>query len=169
MKLELKSCLKCGKETSNPKYCSKSCSASHTNSLQAKRKKTKKCKDCNTLIKASSTYCKECKPKFIPPDYLLKDAIYDKHHKSSAFALVRWKAREVAKVLGFKSCANCGYDKHIEICHIKPISSFPEDTKLSEINHPNNLISLCPNCHWEFDHNKLELSTIQDSNLKPTH
>jgi predicted HNH restriction endonuclease len=23
---------------------------------------------------------------------------------------------------------------------------------ISEINKPENLIILCPNCHWEFDH-----------------
>ena len=82
----------------------------------------------------------------------LADAIYVKHHKSSAYALVRSRARLVGKKLGWKSCAKCQYDKHVEIAHIQPIGSFDKNTMLSVINNPTNLIPLCPNCHWEFDH-----------------
>jgi 5-methylcytosine-specific restriction endonuclease McrA len=78
--------------------------------------------------------------------------VYEKHHKSSAYALVRSQARTVAKQQGWKSCCKCGYDKHIEIAHIKPISDYSPDTKINVINDPKNLMPLCPNCHWEFDH-----------------
>ena len=44
------------------------------------------------------------------------------------------------------------YDKHIEIAHIKAIKDFDPDTRLSQINDVSNLLPLCPNCHWEFDH-----------------
>lgn len=81
----------------------------------------------------------------------LKDAIYKYCHKSSAFALVRSRARALFIKLQINSCQKCGYDKHIEACHIKPINEFLEDTMLSEINSIENLIPLCPNCHWEFD------------------
>lgn len=53
-----------------------------------------------------------------------------------------------------KKCSKCGYDKHFQICHIKSISSFPDDTMLSEINNISNVVALCPNCHWEFDNLK---------------
>lgn len=46
---------------------------------------------------------------------------------------------------------SCGYDKHVEVCHIKPISEYDLDIKVSEINHKSNIHILCPNCHWEFD------------------
>ena len=39
----------------------------------------------------------------------------------------------------------------IEVCHIKPIRQFSEDTLLSVINDKTNLLLLCPNCHWEYD------------------
>ena len=52
----------------------------------------------------------------------------------------------------------CGYDNHIEVAHIKPISSFDDNTKLSEINHKNNIVALCPNHHWEFDNNLISLN-----------
>ena len=59
---------------------------------------------------------------------------------------------------------NCGYDKHVEICHIKSIGSFPTDTIVSDINSLDNLLSLCPNCHYEFDHNRLTLEEIKANN-----
>ena len=52
-------------------------------------------------------------------------------------------------------CAHCGYDKHVEICHIKAIKDFDDSALISEINSKENLIALCPNCHWEFDHHLL--------------
>jgi 5-methylcytosine-specific restriction endonuclease McrA len=83
----------------------------------------------------------------------LKEAIYEKHHKSSAFALIRTRARAEGKKLGFTKCCKCGYDKHIEVAHIKPISSFSEEVMISIINSKENIMPLCPNCHWEYDHN----------------
>lgn len=80
----------------------------------------------------------------------LEESIYHKHHKASSFALVRSRAKIITKDRP-QICEECGYDKHVEVCHIKSISSFPLDTYLSVINSPDNLRLLCPNCHWEFD------------------
>lgn len=154
-------CLNCQKETSNPKFCCKSCSATFTNKQYPKRKPTKFCKSCQISINSRSRYCTSCKDKKVKKlliDCTLQEIIYDNHHRSSAFALVRSRARELAKKLLFKQCQNCGYDKHVEICHIKPISSFPLDTLLSIINSNENLIPLCPNCHWEFDNGLITIS-----------
>lgn len=54
-------------------------------------------------------------------------------------------------------CAVCGYKHHIEVCHIKSVSSFGNDELINVINDINNLIGLCPNCHWEYDHGILKL------------
>ena len=51
-----------------------------------------------------------------------------------------------------KKCACCGYEKFVEVCHIKPVTEFPKTASLDEINDMLNMIYLCPNCHWEFDH-----------------
>lgn len=75
----------------------------------------------------------------------------------SCYAKIRTRARAIGKLLEWKSCRICGYTKHIEIAHIKSITSFPQDTPLKIVNDPNNLIPLCPNCHWELDHNLLTL------------
>ena len=83
----------------------------------------------------------------------IEEVVYKHHHRSSAYGLIRSQARSIAKSLGFSKCLKCLYDKHYEVCHIKPISSFPLDTPISVINSPDNLMPLCPNCHWEHDHN----------------
>jgi hypothetical protein len=91
----------------------------------------------------------------------LGEATYTRGHKSSAFCFVRSRARVSEKFCNSSCCERCGYTKHIECCHIKPISSFSIDTMISEINKPENLIILCPNCHWEFDHqNILEVEIV---------
>ena len=54
-------------------------------------------------------------------------------------------------------CVICGYTNHIEIAHIKAVSDFDDETIVSEINHPDNLIGLCPNHHWEYDNGILKL------------
>jgi hypothetical protein len=157
----LVTCLHCQKEfdkqpnaikRSPNHYCSRSCAAKETNKIP-KRKKTKKCSQCDTLILANRNRCSKCYANRIKADErTLGEMVYEKHHKSSAYALVRSQARTVAKQQGWKSCCKCGYDKHIEIAHIKPISDYSPDTKINVINDPKNLMPLCPNCHWEFDH-----------------
>lgn len=70
------------------------------------------------------------------------------------------RVRQHARKNYFKSdspncCIVCGYSKHIDVCHVKDISSFPKDALIKEINDLNNLIGLCKNHHWEFDKNLL--------------
>lgn len=151
-------CSNCQKETENPKFCSRSCSSSYSNKVKPKRKMTKQCKVCQCLIGADHVYCSDCyQNDFLIGDVTIAEAIYTKHHRSSAYALVRLRARAVGKTLGYTKCAACGYDKHVEICHIKSISSFPDDTFISIVNRPENLTPLCPNHHWEFDNGLLKL------------
>lgn len=57
-------------------------------------------------------------------------------------------------------CSVCGYDKHVEIAHIKAVSDFNEETTIAEINSLDNLIALCPNHHWEFDSKLIDLEII---------
>lgn len=53
-------------------------------------------------------------------------------------------------------CAICGYNKHIEIAHIKAVSDFDDNATITEINDPKNLVGLCPTHHWEFDNNAMD-------------
>lgn len=54
-------------------------------------------------------------------------------------------------------CVICGYDKHIEVAHIKSVSEFDDCATIDEINALDNLIGLCPNHHWEYDNGLLKL------------
>lgn len=58
-----------------------------------------------------------------------------------------------------KKCFICGYDKHVEVCHIKPINSFELGSMIEEINDFGNLMFLRPNHHWEIDNGILEIQT----------
>lgn len=165
-------CQVCSVSTPNPKFCSKSCAAKFNNKIKPKRKKIfGVCKKCKCQIEKTRSYCKPCR---LPEDMTLKEAIYDKHHKSSAYALVRSRARATEKIKNSKSCLICGYDKHIEACHIKPIHSFDESTLISIINSDKNLIPMCRNCHWEFDNGLLDNKLFElqllglDSNQQPS-
>lgn len=157
-------CVSCGKETKNPKFCSRGCSATWTNVHHKKRKlKDRFCTICGDKIgrkthKDDSRLCDKHRNSWKFNDHVpLKSLVYIKHHKSSAFALVRYRARSIAKHLKLDKCFVCGYSTHVEICHIKPISAFPMDTMVSEINSPENLIPLCPTHHWELDRGILKL------------
>ncbi len=139
------------KRRANQIFCSRWCNRSHL--MKSYRIRSKKpCPLCGKPIAKYSSGCVSCtKSTYRGDDLTLQDAIYSQHHRSSAFALVRSRARCMIKKLGITCCQSCGYNKHIETCHIKPICDFPEDSLISTINDPKNLLFLCPNCHWEFD------------------
>ena len=157
-----KSCPQCGKEHANPKFCSRSCSAVYTNarrSAESYRRGEGRCKDCGTTISKQRARCKPCSAKWqsertLSDSVTLEEAVlrYKNHHPSSAFALVRTRARVVMKREGrYGKCEWCGYDKHTEACHRTAIKDFDPSTTITEINAPENLLALCPNCHWEHD------------------
>ena len=62
-----------------------------------------------------------------------------------------------------QECSNCGYNKHVETCHIKAIADFSPTVTIAEVNANSNLTLFCRNCHWEFDH-KLLNSQISHQN-----
>ena len=79
--------------------------------------------------------------------------------KADAASAIRKHARKLYfYVNSRKECKLCAYDKHVEVAHIKAVSSFPPTATLAEINSIDNLIGLCPNCHWEYDHGYFSLS-----------
>lgn len=108
--------------------------------------------ECGNKKNKKSAKCQEC---VSAKDITLLEAKlrYKSLQQSNAYSLIRWRARQKYNKV-FTCCSKCGYDKHFEVCHIKPISSFSDDTLLSQINDISNIIALCPNCHWEFDNLK---------------
>jgi len=145
-------CKNCNKETKNPKFCSKSCSAKFTNKTHPKRKPEGSCEKCGVSITTSRKFCSKCTTKNKISKQTISEVLYGGNgHRSNRYSYIRWHAKKSVKNRE-KKCEHCGYNKHVEICHIKPIKEFPINSLLEEVNSPDNLILLCPNCHWEFDH-----------------
>lgn len=160
----------CSNETNNPKYCSRSCSATHNNKISPKRLPEHKCKNCGKMIPNTKRYCSDmCKPTHQTQNKTVIERYNDKTLKDlkndvkdqNKYVRLRSHARRVFEESGLDSvCAVCGYDLYIEVCHIKPISSFELDTKIKDINAINNLVPLCPNCHWELDNHHIAIEQV---------
>ena len=132
-------------------FCSQSCAATFNNTRYPKRLPEGVCYICNTSISKQKRVCKGCTLDI--NQATLKDLLrvgtykYDRIHSRASY--IR-KERP-------KLCERCGYTRHVEVCHIRPVSSFGMNDKLSEINSRDNLLLLCPNCHWELDHPEVSL------------
>lgn len=59
-----------------------------------------------------------------------------------------------------KACAVRHYCVHYEVCYIRPINSFLPTDSIGDVNKLSNLVALCPNHHWEFDHGLLPVAEV---------
>lgn len=115
--------------------------------------KTNQCRACK-----SARVISETKQKTIG-EYRQSISVRGRH-PSWIHSHVRLLNRYWNSYLLYRPCFNCGYSLHVELAHIKSISTFDDSAKLSEVNDVANVIPLCPNCHWEFDSGKLENSAL---------
>lgn len=113
-------------------FCTHSCAATFNNQRKVKKVKEEKPK----RIRGTTRLTRE------------KGTIHSNN--------IRTLAREAVKHM-VKVCAVCGYDTHVQVCHIKPVKDFPNNATVAEINIMSNLVLLCPNHHWELDNGKLIL------------
>lgn len=151
-------CRVCGKETYNSKFCSRSCSVSHSNKVSPKRKSISKCIICEKPTSNRRKYCSDnCNPNIFVAECTLEEA--ELTRGPGRYSSIRYNARKIYKNSGLPMrCFVCGYNIHVEICHLKPISKFSKNSFISEINSLTNLVPLCPNHHWELDHKNLVVS-----------
>lgn len=149
------------KRTKN-NFCSKSCAAKFNNKKFPKRKLTKKCKECKSLISYGRKYCGNCieqgKHLTGKPVTLSRtiESMINGRTDANRFTNIRKHASLQVRDRK-QECAICKYKKHVENCHVKDIASWPLTATLREVNDPRNLILLCRNCHWELDHDCLEV------------
>jgi len=158
-------------------FCDKVCAAKFTKN---KKVKVDYCFGCGCKLMPTRNengkllhrkYCDECfkknrfslspslspEQKLEPEKYAFenqtKGSLFSRRKNwQSASSSLRKNARIVYDKSGYpKKCNICGYDKHYEVSHKKPVASFPDEASVSDINHISNLIALCRNCHWEFD------------------
>ena len=155
----MNTCLNCNNETANLKFCSNSCAATYNNKLFPKKKLNRKCNKCENIVKSyRHRLCEYHHNEYKETKYINKtigeyrqlSSVKGKH-PSWVNSHIRNFARSWFKHLTKLPCAHCGYDKHVELAHIKAISEFKDTDLLSDVNSADNIIQLCPNCHWEFD------------------
>lgn len=152
-------CTNCGNDTTNPKFCSKSCAAIYNGSRFPKRKlEIRNCKKCGKEIerqtwKDQSTSCKSCNPRFTN---WTKVTLADLEASRYKHARIRDVSRKAFIASGrAMKCIVCSYTNHVDVAHVKPVSEFSKDTSISDVNSLDNLVALCRNHHWELDHGKM--------------
>jgi len=156
-KRDIIKCSQCEEETKNPKFCSSKCAAIYNN---IKRSNPNSCIKCGNRIRKNSICCKNCIGIYKIEKYGEKTIkeFRDIPASKNRYQSVRYHAHQIAELHNLsKKCHYCNYENHFQLCHIKDIGNFPDSAKLKEINHPTNLIFLCPNHHWDLDHNLLTL------------
>ena len=180
-------CLECGHITNNPKFCSRSCSATYTNRVRARsnpssyRQVEGYCITCNTRISTSKKYCDECqhiKHTVLWGQELVcrqcdKSYVRKPHSAANntlcASCVVNSRRfvrkRQINEYLGDK-CVLCGYDTYASVLHAHHTN--PE-TKSFDIsgNHSRSwnsikaeldkCILLCANCHTAVHQGHIEL------------
>jgi hypothetical protein len=62
----------------------------------------------------------------------------------------------------------CGYSRHVDVCHLRPVASFPPSATIAEVNAQDNLAAFCPTHHWELDAGLLQdLSCVAQLAVAP--
>jgi len=138
-------CLKCGKETKNKKFCSRSCANSRNNiGVRRHGNNPTNCLNCGNKNKSfRSKYCSHnCHRQYE------RKLAFDNIEKTGEIPMGKYRASTVGHFFLFetrgKKCEECGLsewngeDLRIEVHHI--------DGK-SKNNRLTNLKLLCPNCH----------------------
>jgi len=166
-------------EARRRKFCSHSCASMFHNlkrRVPARRVFTMQCQLCRQSLPIEADcpssarrrkYCDKCRSlrfaalaaKNNPISQRTKGEVFSARKSwQSARSSIRKHAYSVYAQSGkpFR-CVVCQYDKHVEICHRRSVSSFADTELIATINAPDNLVALCPNHHWEFDHHLLNL------------
>lgn len=159
-------CINCDVDTTNPKFCTKSCAAIYNNQKSPKRKLEGTCGRCNKPCTRQRTYCRPCWDSLCEERSIQRwenATLGEMKGLGNANAGGRYPyIREMSRKKYIASgqplrCKECDYSLHVDICHIKEIKSFPLTTEVSEVNNINNLVALCKNHHWELDNGYLNL------------
>ena len=134
------------------KYCCRDCFYS---SQSTKEKNL--CKNCKSNHSRYSDFCSNlCRLEETMKSKTLGEC--SSYEQQNKYRAIRGYAHSYFKALGKPtSCKVCGYNLHVELCHIKPVSQFVESDTVWDCNKPENIVFLCRNCHWEFDNGILDM------------
>ena len=148
------------KSTTKRFFCNHSCSASYNNKhikKVTKNSSLKVCPLCGGKKEAKSKICYSCREKQVKDEMLNKrlgEYIGFEERKTylgNKLGAIRRNAKEVLKHSDIPcECAYCHnheFDAILEAHHKTPITDFPPETLISEVNSIDNLMYLCPNHH----------------------
>lgn len=155
------------------KFCSQTCSARNASAARQRAHPVSLvCSVCNGPKSYGSKTCGKC--RYIHLLYRTLGELREMYGTHAFHAKVRGLARNSYK--GVRACAACGYDLHVDICHVRDVSQFSPEATIAEVNAQTNLTALDKRCHWEFDNGYLVLADTtwtktaksrgQDSNLR---
>ena len=154
-------CVNCGSSTLNPKFCSRSCSASFTNRASPKRKRLEVslCPVCENPVKRRNTYCSSScygKTMMKSGSSVAKNASRESYNAyMKDYMLSRYYRRKIAAIeqLG-GCCCRCGSIEALEFNHIdRTTKSFTIGSSLNSIREDllqKELLKcqlLCGSCH----------------------
>lgn len=162
----MNTCKNCDKSTKNPKFCNKSCAAIYNNKrFPKRRRKPYYCKHCGVRVAYRRTTCNNCNPSHVNWN---KITIADIRalNLNRPYTRITTHSRNIyLKSYRPNQCLKCGYDRHFNVCHIKPIHTFDDSTVISVVNDLDNLIALCPTHHWELDNGFLNVKELFNQEL----
>lgn len=141
------------------KFCSRSCAASYNNAKRIRihkyeciecgkrltNNKTKKCQDCHVHAMEADARARPISEFFV-----------DGASRAKFNHIRKWARLLMERSNRAKECKICGFDIVVEVCHLRPINDFPEDTPMGVVNSLDNLIYLCPNHHAMLDRDLLK-------------
>lgn len=161
-----KKCDHCGKSYStkeqSSKYCCTTCANRDIASKRNVPTKDSFCKECGCSHSRNSEFCSQiCRSTFEMKSISIGEA--SKYSQQNRYRSIRDKGNNFYKHYGKSSeCEHCGYSKHTENCHIRPVSDFEDGDTVWDCNKPDNMVFLCRNCHWELDNGILTIEEIRD-------
>jgi predicted restriction endonuclease len=153
-----KECDECfnGKVSKNRKYCSPKCSnksQSISSGSYRNGNRYNECPRCEGEKYKKSDLCQSCRKIKNQKEALSKSiSAYRNDNSLRPNSKIRKWGRKVLKRSDRKEeCQVCGFDKIVEVSHLKPICEFSDHDLMSDVNNLENLRYLCPNHHRMFD------------------
>lgn len=146
-------------------FCSQSCAAKYNNKERPKRKRKKKCKECESLVLSSQTYCsKECKNKNKKEKRQKKKKTekqdYKRKRELNNMAVTAYRQRQKLQAIEYKKgkCILCGYKTCPSALTFHHLDPTKKERQISSGNtvrwetmkkELDKCVLLCMNCHAE--------------------